>query len=123
MGEGRLKTFAKILIMLVRLIALVSIVFGVMIWAASGMQFLGVHIGLGFAITLLVVLLAVMGLMRGAIGLGIGALVVAGLLPYVGFKQFPLVFKSFGAMQVAHVVVVLAALGMAEALHARIAKS
>ena len=118
-----MKTFAKILIMLVRLIAVVSIVFGVMIWAASGMQFLGVHIALGFAITLAVLLLAVMGLMRGAIGLGIGGLVVAGLLPYVGFRQFPLVFKSFGAMQVAHVIVVLAALGIAEALHARIAKS
>ncbi len=118
-----MKIFAKILIMLVRLSALVSIAFGVLIWSGS-IQFVGMHIGLGFLITLLVGVLAVVGLAARVIGLGVLGLVFAFLLPYIGLKQFPLTLTPhFGAMQVAHVIIVVTTLGVAEALHARIAKS
>ncbi len=124
-AEGAsLKTFAKVLIMLVRLIAILSIVFGIMIWSGTGQQFLGAHIGLGFLITLCIGLLAVIGLANRVIPLGILALVFAVLLPVVGLKQFPLAMSpNFGLIQTLHVIVVLAALGIAEALHARVAKS
>lgn len=123
-GGSSLKTFAKVLIMLVRLIAVLSIVFGVMIWAGTGMQFVGAHIGLGFIITLLVGILAVLALVRRLVPLGILGLVVVTLLPYIGLKQFPLAMRPhIGAMQIAHIVIVLATLGIAEAMNGKIQKS
>ena len=48
--------------MLVRVIALVSIIFGVLIWTGQMPNLLGAHIGLGFLITAMVAILAIMAL-------------------------------------------------------------
>lgn len=109
--------------MVVRLVAVISIVMGILIWQGSGLQLLGAHIGLGFLVTLCLLVLGIIALMRRQTALGIVGIVLALLLPYAGFKQFPLAFGTFGLAQIAHVIVVLAALGVAESLNGRIQRA
>jgi len=118
-----LAKFAKILAMIVRVLFIVEIVLGVLLTMAR-LQFLNAHIGLGFVVALCVALLAVMACTKRMYGIGIVGLFFAILLPVTGLKQFPLKFGSgMGLIQIVHVVVALAAVGMAEALHARIRKA
>jgi hypothetical protein len=114
---------AKILAMIVRVLFLVEIVLGILLTTAR-LQFLSAHIGLGFLVALCVAILAVMACLKRNFGIGIVGLFFAILLPVIGLKQFPLRFgTSMGLIQVLHVVIALAAIGVAEALHARIRKS
>jgi len=115
--------FAKILIMLIRALALVSIVLGVLIWTGNSPNLLGAHIGLGFTITLLIALLTVLALVKRAFPIGILGVVAAVTLPWIGLRQFPLAFRHLGAIQVAHILVVVAALGISESLYAAIRKT
>lgn len=114
---------AKVLIMLVRVIALVSIILGIMIWTGQMPNLLGAHIGLGFLITAIVTILAIIALAKRAFTMGALGLVAAVALPWIGFRQFPLSFMHIGATQVAHILVVIATLGLAESLAAAIRKA
>lgn len=117
-----LKT-AKVLIMLVRLLGLVSVTLGLLVWSGTSIQMLGPHIGVGFAITLLLIVLAAMAIMRRAAAVGIAGLFFAFVLPYVGLKQAPFSFDwHLGAMQIAHMIVAIVALGVAESMYAAIRK-
>ena len=109
--------------MLVRVIALVSIIFGVLIWTGQMPNLLGAHIGLGFLITAMLAILAIMALLKRAFPMGALGLLAAVALPWIGFRQFPLSFMHIGAIQVAHTLVVIAALGLAESLAAAIRKA
>ncbi len=112
---------SKILIMLLRTLAVISIVFGVLLW--SGQNFLAAHIGLGFLVTAILLVLSLIGFAKRAIPLGIVGIVLVLLLPYVGFRQLPLMFGAGVRMiQIVHIAVVLAALGVAEALNGAIRK-
>ena len=62
---------AKVLIMLVRLTAVFSIVLGVLILSGTNTQYIGAHMGLGFFIVLLVIILGILALIRRAVGLGL----------------------------------------------------
>jgi hypothetical protein len=112
---------AKALIMLVRVLGLAAIVLGVLLWA-GGSQYLGAHIGSGFAVALLVFVLAVIALTKKAVLPGILGVVLAVLLPVVGFMQFPLSFHSLRAVQVAHFVFALLTIGLAERIYSGIRK-
>jgi hypothetical protein len=69
-------------------------------------------------------LLALVGAKRRLYALMVIAIVLAVLIPAVGFKQLPLqAAGGMRAIQYVHVVVVLAAIGVAEALHGRIQRS
>jgi len=108
---------SKVLVMLVRLAGVVAIVLGIAVSTGRGLPLLNAHIGLGFVVALCLLLLAIIALTRGILGLGIVGLVLAVLLPVAGFLQFPLKFgTALGATQIGHVVIVLASLGIAEAL-------
>lgn len=115
--------FSKILIMLVRALALVSIVLGVLIWTGKSPDLLGAHIGLGFTITVLIALLTILALVKRAFPIGLLGILVAVALPWIGLRQFPLAFMHLGAIQVAHILVVVAALGISESLYAAIRKT
>ncbi|MGE5110220.1 MAG: hypothetical protein ACM3JB_05130 [Acidobacteriaceae bacterium] len=115
--------FAKVLIMLIRALALVSIVFGVMIWLGSFPQLLASHIALGFLVAIIVGILGVLALLRGAYALGILGLLAAFLLPVIGLRQFPLAFRHLGAIQVSHIIIVFAALAIAESSYIAIRKA
>ena len=115
---------AKILVMLVRLAGVVAIILGIAVWSGRGLTMLNAHIGLGFLVAMCLLLLGIVALTRGLFALGILGLIFALLLPAVGFLQFPLKFGThLGGPQIAHVVIVLASLGIAEALGGRIRRS
>lgn len=119
-----MQTFAKVLIMLVRLLAVLAIVLGILLLSGTHSEFVGIHIAVGFFLVLIVVILAILALMKGAIGPAILGIVFAFLLPYVGLKQFPLRFGvHLGWIQISHVVVALITLGLAEMLHGAIRKA
>lgn len=114
---------AKILVMIVRLLFLVELVLGVLV-VTLHLQFLNPHIGLGFLLAICVALLAFIAFAQRKFGTGIRALIFAVLLPISGFKQFPLHFGShIGLMQILHVIIALATVGMSEALYSAIRKS
>jgi hypothetical protein len=113
---------AKALIMLIRVIGLAAIVLGVFLWTGHR-QYLGPHIGVGFFIAMVVFVLAVIGLMKKAVVPGILGVVLAVLLPVIGLKQLPLTFHTAGVIQVAHIVLALATIGVAESLYASIRRA
>ncbi len=116
--------FAKILIMIVRLVAVVSIILGALLAAGKAQAVLGAHIGLGFMVALVVLMLAILAFVKKKTVLGILGVVFAILLPVTGLRQIPL--QTGGGIdieQVAHIIVVLLTLGIAESIHAAIRKS
>ena len=119
-----MKTFAKVVIMLVRLLALVELGLGVAIASARGLPHLKVHIVLGFAMSLLLLLLAILAAFkRMAVPVILGA-AFAFLLPYIGLKQFPIKFgPALGWIQYTHVIVALLTIGVAEMVYAKIRRT
>ena len=117
-------TFGKVLIMLIRLVAIFAIVLGILLLSGTNTEFLRIHIGVGFFLSTLVVLLAILALTRGAVVPAIVGILFAFLLPYVGLKQFPLKFGwQLGWIQISHVVVALVTLGVAEMLYGKLRRS
>ena len=115
--------FAKILAMIVRVFFIVELVLGVLLTNAH-LQYLPMHMGFGFLVAICVAILAIMACVKRDFGIGVVGLIFAILLPVIGIKQFPLKFGTqIGLIQIVHVVVALAAVGVAEALHARIRKT
>jgi hypothetical protein len=111
---------AKALIMLVRVLGLAAIVLGSLLWFTNHQSYLPPHIGIGFCVAAAVFVMAVIALTRKAVVPGIMGILLALLLPMVGFMQLPLVFHSMGALQVAHVAIALTVIGVAERLHSAI---
>lgn len=105
--------------MLVRVLGLAALVLGALLWTGR-QQFLPVHLGLGIVVATVVFALAVMAMANGAKIAGILGVVLAVLLPIVGLMQLPLTFHTLKAIQIAHVVLALAAIAVAESLHAAI---
>ena len=114
---------AKILIMLIRVIALAAIIFGVMIWLGTFPQLLQAHMGFGFLIALMMAVLAVIALVKRVFALGILGLIAAILLPVIGMRQFPLAFRHLGPTQISHLIIVFAALGIAESTYKAILRA
>lgn len=108
---------AKILILFIRALALAAIIFGIMIWLGTFPNLLEAHMGLGYLIAICVAILAVIALMKRAFALGILGLCAAVLLPVIGMRQFPLAFRHLGPIQVSHLIIVFAALGIAESTY------
>jgi hypothetical protein len=110
---------AKALIMLVRVLGLAAIVLGALLWTGR-QQYLSPHIGGGFFVATVVFVLAVIAMTKKAVVPGILGVVLACLLPVIGFMQLPLTFHTLGAIQVMHIVLALATIGVAERLYAAI---
>lgn len=113
---------AKALIMLVRVLALAGLAFGVLLWTAHQL-FLVPHIAVGFLMATVVFALAVIALTKRVVIPGILGVALAVLLPVVGLKQLPLTFHTVQAIQVAHVILALATIGVAESLYAAVRKA
>ncbi len=110
---------AKFCIMLVRVFGLVAIVLGILLW--TGRQtLLAPHIGCGFLVSIVAFVLGLIGLIKKAVVPGILGILLALLLPMVGFMQLPILFHTLGAIQVAHIVLALVIVGVAERLYAAI---
>ena len=103
--------------MLVRLLGLAAIVIGGLLWMNAYEPYLKPHIALGFCVVTLVFVMGVIALTKQAVGLGIAGILLALLLPMIGFMQLPLVARATGGMQVAHIAVALCVIGVAERLY------
>ena len=106
----------KALIMLVRVLGLVSIVLGGLVWAEHA-QLLSAHIGVGFLVSIAVFVLAVVAMIKKAILPGILGVVFAFLLPVIGFLQLPVTFHTLRMIQVLHIMLALCIIGLAERLY------
>jgi hypothetical protein len=121
-----LSRLAKILIMTIRLIALLSIVLGVILFLGrteSPQNYIASHFAFGFLLTAAVFLLAIIALVQKIVPLGILGVVAAIALPITGFKQIATIGPHLGGAQISHIVVVLAAIGIAEATAGKIRKA
>lgn len=115
--------FAKVLIMLVRLIALVELGLGAAIFLGKALPYMKLHIGLGFGMSFLLLLLAGVAALKKLTGPVLIGTILAFLLPYIGLKQLPINFgRAISPVQYAHVFIALAAIGAAEYIHAQIRK-
>ncbi len=117
--------FAKVLAMIVRVFFVVELVLGVLL-AGARLQYLEVHIGSGIrGRHLRRMLLAIMACVKGAcLESASSDLFLRDPSAVAGFEQFPLKFGAqIGLIQIVHVLVALAAVGLAEALHARLRKT
>jgi len=113
----------KTLIMLIRALSLAAIIFGIMIWLGTFPNLLSAHMGFGFLIAIMLAILAVIALVKRIFALGVLGLCAAVLLPAIGMRQFPLAFRHLGPLQVSHVIIVFAALGIAESTYQGIRKA
>jgi len=120
-----LDTLTKVFVMLARLLFVIELALGTYIWSAYGLPTLNIHIGLGFVMTLVVLVLAVIALARRMVILGVLGVLIALLTPYIGLKQIPAMafMPSLGVIQVLHIISGLAAIGIAEAIGAKVRKS
>lgn len=105
--------------MLVRVLGLAALVVGALLWSGRQPMLLP-HFALGFFVVTVVFVLAVMAMINGAVIAGILGVVLAVLLPVAGLRQLPLTFHTLGAIQIAHVVLALAVIAVAESLYAAI---
>ncbi len=106
-----------------RLDCLVVLILGIVLWTGSP-GLLKVHILTGFVLTIAVLLIGLIGLFaRVQPALPIIAIVWAILLPYVGFVQLKLLpGASHTVVQIIHLLVGICALGIVEALGAKITR-
>jgi hypothetical protein len=109
--------------MLIRALSLAAIIFGIMIWLGTFPNLLSAHMGFGFLIAIMLAILAVIALVKRIFALGVLGLCAAVLLPAIGMRQFPLAFRHLGPLQVSHVIIVFAALGIAESTYQGIRKA
>jgi hypothetical protein len=110
----------KAIIMLVRLAGLVAIILGALLWYSANDAYLGIHIGAGFLVVTLLMLLSVFAIVKKAVLPGVIGLALAVLLPVIGFMQLPLVARAKNGVQLVHFVIALSVVGVAERLYAAI---
>jgi hypothetical protein len=105
--------------MLVRVLGLAAIVLGSMLWMSGHQPYLGPHLGAGFCVVVLVFVMGVIAVTKRAVGLGVSGILLAVLLPMVGFMQLqtPLLPHAMGGIQVAHIAIALCTIGLAERLY------
>jgi hypothetical protein len=119
-----LAKFSKIIIMLVRLIALIELGLGAAIFMGKALPYLKLHIGLGFTMSFLLILLSGMAALKHLTVPVLAGTITAFLLPYIGLKQLPINFgRAISPMQYAHVFIALATIGAAEYINAEIRKA
>lgn len=101
-------------LMLIRLLWLVSIATGVVLYFRPGTLPVNIHMYIGFAIALLMIVVGVIGL-RVAAGVAAATILVAILLPVIGILQLVHVGRpDLPYIQITHVVLGVAAIALAE---------
>ena len=116
-----MNTSITVLRWIVRLVFIVSLVLGVMLWTGNGAAYLRLHMWLGFIITFALLLLVIIGFVaRIRPVLPLIALVWAVALPVLGIAQLHIVpGPNHWTIQVLHVIIGIGAIGLAEVLGKR----
>lgn len=109
--------------MVLRLLFLIQLILGVLFWLHKADQFVGLHMLLGLLFVVDVWFLGVMQGLRanGSIGLTVGTFIVGLLLAIIGLVQGAGYLP--GWIQVLHVLLALAAMGLGEVSAARYNRS
>jgi di/tricarboxylate transporter len=121
-----LSRLAKILIMTIRLIALLSIILGIILYLGkteNPQNYIASHFAFGFLLAAAVFILGVIALVQKIVPLGVLGLLAAVALPLTGFRQISTLGPNMGIPQILHIVVVFAAIGIAEASAAKIQRA
>jgi hypothetical protein len=109
----------KGLLMTLRLLWLIVLITGALYYFHVAVP-LNVHMYLGFAIGAILIVLGVLGLNR-ATGLAILTILIAVLLPVIGILQLKhLTMPDLPYIQITHVIIGIAAIGIAEILGKRL---
>lgn len=107
-------------LMTIRLLWLVNIITGVAFYFHVVAWPISVHMYIGFAIALLMLVLGLMGLGR-AVGLAAGTIVMAILLPVIGIMQLTHIGRpDLPYIQITHLIIGIASIGIAEVLGKRL---
>ena len=106
-----------------RLDGLASLILGILLWTGSAGS-LKIHILTGFVMTITLLVIGLMGFFsRIKPALPLIAILWALLLPYVGFAQLKLMpGASHIVIQVVHLLIGVCAIGIVEALGAKITR-
>jgi hypothetical protein len=109
---------------LVSIIGLITLALGLWIWSGHGAPVVPWHIRLGFLLVLLLLTTAILAARAGApIGQVALAIILALLLPVVGLTQSRvLVGPSHWIVQVVHLAIAIAAIGVTQRLGAMFLK-
>ena len=104
-----------------RIIGVIALILGIILWTGST-RVLGIHILTGFIMSITMLLIGGVGFFaRVKPGLPVIAIAWALLLPYFGFAQFRLLpGASHIVIQVIHLLIGICAVGIAEAIAAKI---
>jgi hypothetical protein len=120
-----MRTATTVIQMLVRLIGLIMIVLGLLFWTGNALNLIGLHMMLGIGLVLLLWALAIVAARGGvslrlvALGIAWGLIVVA-----LGMTQSRLLpGDAHWVIKVLHLLVGVAALGIAERLAGSIKRS
>ena len=105
---------------------MVMLILGILLWTgkADGLKY--VHMGLGIAFVAVLWAIGVIGAMRtGKIGLQVGTFLLGLLVAIVGMTQEGILKNSSAhwIVQVAHLLLALSAIGLAESVVARVNRS
>jgi hypothetical protein len=116
--------FVRITIMAMRLLVLIALILGILFWTnVAGGPLVVVHMGLGILIALLLLILGgfIVTVKGRNIGLAIGAFVIAICMVALGLEQQSILATSslHWIIQVAHLLLGLLALGIAEMIAGR----
>ncbi len=107
-------------LMTIRLLWLVNLVTGVLFYFHTVAWPINLHMYIGFAIALLMIVIGLMGITRLA-GLAIGTIIVAILLPVIGILQLTHIGRpDLPYIQITHVIIAIASIGIAEVLGKRL---
>lgn len=109
----------------VRIGGLAAIILGLLLWVVPDMKssVVSIHMLAGLAVAVGLIVLALVGFGARAGALSIAAIAWAILLPVFGLTQASMTFLPHILIQVAHLVVGIIAIGLGEALTARIIKA
>jgi hypothetical protein len=112
--------FIRISVMVLRICALAALILGILFWTDNAKGLTLVHMLLGFAVVISLWVLGIaQGLRGGSFGLALSTFVVGLLLAFVGlFQTRWLTNDMHWIIQVIHLVLALAAIGLGEMISA-----
>ncbi len=110
----------RISVMVLRICALAALILGILFWTDNAKGLTLLHILLGFAVVISLWVLGIaQGLRGGSFGLALATFVVGLLLAFVGlFQTRWLTNDMHWIIQVIHLVLALAAIGLGEMISA-----
>jgi hypothetical protein len=120
-----MRTATTVIQMAIRLIGVIMIVLGLLFWTGNALNLIGLHMLIGITLVLLLWVLAIMAA-RSGVGLGLVALgLIWGVIVVaLGIMQNQLLPGDFHwVIKVLHLLVGIAALGLAERLAGSIKRS